>query len=110
MTGSRRIALPATGPAIDDVSRLWTYLTTEWVTDLRLSIYPKQSSGGHSIVAVALESPRFGQKDGVPYLHTWATKEFSNTGYMISWGQLYDLLIVGHREIERELLGPSAHP
>lgn len=110
MTGSRRVALPATGPAIDDVSRLWTYLTKEWITDLQLVLYPRTSSGGHAIVELALISPRFRREDGHPYLHTWASKEFSNTGYMISWGQLYDLLIVGYREIERELLGPAAQP
>ena len=108
MTGSKRIALPATGPAIDDVSRLWKYLITDWISDLQLVIYPRTSSGGHAVVELALISPRFDRQTGKPYLHTWASKEFSNTGYMISWGQLYDLLIVGHREIEKELLGPPA--
>lgn len=100
---SRTAALPAVGPAIDDVSRLWSHLTTEWVSDLQLRIYPHDSSGGRSIVQVSLESPRFVGDKREPVMYVWAAKEFSQSGYMISWGQLYDLLIVGYRAIEAEL-------
>jgi len=104
---SRKPALPATGPAIDDVSRLWTYITTEWVTDLQLRLYPRHASNGSSIVMAAVESPRYVGDNRQEVMFVWASKEFSQTGYMISWGQLYDLLIVAFRQIELELAPPE---
>jgi len=104
---SRRAALPATGPAIDDVSRLWSHITTEWVTDLQLRLYPQHASNGTSVVMASVESPRYVGDNRQEVMFVWASKEFSQTGYMISWGQLYDLLIVAYRAIEKELAPPE---
>lgn len=104
---SRRAALPATGPAIDDVTRLWIYITTEWVTDLELRLYPGFASNGQSTVTASVQSRRFMGDSRTEVVYAWATKTFSNSGYMISWGQLYDLLIVAFREIEAELAPPE---
>jgi hypothetical protein len=41
------------------------------------------------------------QVDGQPAVNVWSAKTFGNQLHLISEAQLYDLLIVGYRTIER---------
>lgn len=97
-------SLPAQGPALGDVARLWTHLTTEWVTDLEIRTEPGFNNDGTPFVKIRVCSTRLAESRGGAYLHTWAIRQFSGVDYKGSYNQLYDLLIVAYRKIEATLL------
>jgi len=94
--------LPAAGPALGDVARLWSHLTAEWVTDLGISLEPGFNTDGTPFITMRLVSSRFADGERGPYTHVWAERRFSGVDYKGSYNQLYDLLIVGSRAIEAE--------
>jgi hypothetical protein len=96
-------SLPAQGPVLGDVARLWVHIKTEWVTDLAIRLEPGQHLDGTPFLELRLESERFSDQRGGQYTHVWSRRRFSGVDYRGSYNQLYDLLIVGFREIEREL-------
>lgn len=97
-------SLPAQGPVLGDVARLWTHLTTEWVSDLEIRLEPGQHSDGTPYIELILCSWRFEDDTPNQVLRAWSRRRFSGVDYRGSYNQLYDLLIVGFREIERELV------
>lgn len=103
-------SLPSTGPVLSDVARLWSHLTTEYVTDLAITLEPGMNTDGTPRITMSLESPRFGNVPGGAYVHIWAKRVFSGVDYKGSYNQLYDLLIVGHRSMEREFAGLGLLP
>lgn len=95
-------SLPAAGPALGDVARLWVHLTTEWVTDLEIRLEPGMNLDGTPFLRMSLASSRLDASKGGAYCHHWAERKFTGVDYKGSYNQLYDLLIVGFRAIERE--------
>lgn len=95
-------SLPASGPQLADVARLFVHLTTEWVTDLGISIEAGQHTDGTPFLEISVQSPRLQDGKGGEYIHKWSKRRFSGVDYTGSYAQLYDLLIVAYREIERE--------
>lgn len=102
--------LPAQGPALSDVCRLWSHLTTEWVTDLEIKLNPVHHTDGTCGILLSVTSTRFLGGGGGTYDHVWAQRVFSGVDYKGSYNQLYDLLIVAYREIERELMAEKPQP
>lgn len=98
--------VPNAGP--DDVARLWETLTNEFPWQLRIEILPRKVARSSGCVAVQLVSPLESPGSGVEGCEIWATKDFYSPLYLISWNQLFDLLIVGHRNMESRL--SDAHP
>lgn len=96
-------SLPGQGPVLSDVVRLWSHLTTEWVTDLAINLRPGMNNDGTPFLELRLVSFRFADEAGGAYIHCWASRRYSGVDYKGSYNQLYDLLIVGFREIERVL-------
>lgn len=103
-------SLPAQGPALGDVARLWSHLTTEWVIDLEIRLEPGWSTAEIPFLQVSVVSSRLSENRGGVYVHTWAKRVFNGVDYKGSYNQLYDLLIVAHRAIERELMGTERLP
>lgn len=96
------INVRGSSPDALDVAHLWRILTTDLVMDLRFSVEPIESEDGEGIVRLSVHSQRFNDQNPQGYDYVWATREFGKGGYLISWGQLLDLLIVAHRAIIAE--------
>lgn len=58
-----------------------------------------------AVQVLSLESPYPGAE---PIEHVWAQKIFHAHSYNISWGQLFDLLILAYYAIEEDLKDKAA--
>jgi hypothetical protein len=90
----------ATGATADDCARLWSTLTTEYTPDLRVEIRPLQRENGSGYLVVEVCNDSAIVSCGSQLVNVWASREFSNQLYLISVGQLFDLLIVAYRKID----------
>lgn len=91
------------GPDVGDIARLWNTITTELVVDAHIDIIPVMGGGAGPFLSVRVMSLRYSDREPKGYMHIWAAKTFSSTGYYITWGTLFDLLIVAYREMQRVL-------
>lgn len=96
----------------DDCGRLWSHLTTEYISDLKISLYIKQDTVGKAHIQMQVESPGLDAKTGQPCLDIWSSTTFFNELNLISSERLFDLLINAHRRIQDyfsfgEACGPS---
>jgi hypothetical protein len=101
---------PNAGPG--DVARLWDAIQHEFPWQLRVEVIPRKVEGASGCVAVQLVSPLESQGSLVEGCEIWATRDFYSPLYLISWNQLFDLLIVGYRNLsarktEQEPLPPN---
>ena len=92
---------PNAGP--DDVARLWETIQNEFPWQVRIEILPRQVERSSACVAVQLVSPLDSEGTAVEGCEVWATKDFYSPLYLISWNQLFDLLIVGYRNLSARL-------
>jgi hypothetical protein len=111
MSSSANSHLPSAGPGPGDCYRLLTTLKHEYIPGLRveLSWYPvgKEQHG----LKLELLDDSLVTQDGKDLVNVWAAKTFGNQLHLISEAQLYDLLIVGYRQIERFFaVGEAAAP
>jgi hypothetical protein len=90
--------LPRSATAADCV-RLWTYLTTDYIPRLRLEVRMVTNSSGDSWMSVEVVDDSLVREDGAEMINIWASREFRNPLYLISVGQLFDLLIEAHKQI-----------
>lgn len=86
-------------PDLRDVAYLWRVMTTELVTDLKFTADPFIGPGGEGRLRMSVSSMRYNDDHPEGYNYIWASKEYDTSGYLLSWGQLLDLLIVAHRAI-----------
>ena len=96
------IHVRGSSPDALDVAHMWRVLTTELVTDLKFSVEPLETATGQGRVRLSVHSQRYNDEHPEGYDYVWAWKEFGQDGYLLSWGQLLDLLIVAHRAILAE--------
>jgi len=83
-----------------DCARLWRTLTNEYIPGLRLELSLAASPNDVLVLVVEVVDDSAVTEQGVELVNVWAKKEFSNPLYLISVGQLFDLLIVAHRAID----------
>lgn len=100
--------VPNAGP--DDVARLWETIQAEFPWQIRIEILPRKDYRSSGCVSVQLMSPIESQGSGVEGCEIWATKDFYSPLYLISWNQLFDLLIVGYRNLALRLSGQNDDP
>jgi hypothetical protein len=84
----------------DDCARLWRTLTTDYIPDLRIEttfLFGEEAPFG---IMIELVSPGLDPEDGEPCINIWSMRSFWNPLHLISWGGLFDLLIVGYRAID----------
>lgn len=108
-------SLPSSGPSAPDIGRLWSTIKQDLVTDCEIVIRPITAAAGETHLVVELISPTLTAANGENWVFVWSAKTFANPFHLISTGQLYDLLIVGYRCMERyfeqgEALAPTRRP
>ena len=99
MSTSNRLA-PATNATLDDCVRLWITLTTEYIPGLRVELIPELSPFNTNLVRLELVDYATLVEGQELHRSLWATKQFVSPLYLISYSQLFDLLISGYRVIE----------
>jgi hypothetical protein len=110
MSGSRQVGTER-GASAADCARLWQTLTSELITELRFEINPRLKDDQTGYIEVAVVSDSLIPVDGAVSEYVWASKEFHNPLHLISCGQLFDLLIVAYRTIDRFFeVGDAAAP
>lgn len=103
-------AMRYTGPSLADCQRAWDYLTTEYVTDLAIRLEFQAAKEPSYRARLLLWSPGLDSESGGPRDHVWATKELQHGFEAVTYRQLYDLLMIGHRAIEGKLGGQGELP
>ena len=98
------------GPDLEDIQKLWSTLTEEFITDLEVRIELPPRVNPSFRPRLVLVSPGVEPVTGGVKWHTWATKELQAGFEAITYRQLFDLLIVGHRSIEAHLSGQRPLP
>lgn len=100
----RELGIHVRGSSPDalDVAHLWRILTLELVRDLKFAVEPYETSEGEGRIRLAVYSQRYNDEHPDGYDYVWACRDFGQNGYLMSWGQLLDLLIVAHRNILAE--------
>lgn len=101
MRSSPGANLPSSGPTPADCHRLISAIRKDFIPGVyvRLDWYGF-GSGLHGLKAELVDESAH-SVSGQKVLNVWATKTFGNQIHLFSEAQLYDLLIVGYRAIER---------
>jgi hypothetical protein len=101
MNSSGDPRLPSRGPTADDCFRLYRTLQREYIPGLRIELsWYEFGEGLHGMKVEAIDDSAV-TFDGIHYVNIWAAKTFGNQLHLISEAQLYDLLIVAYRQIEK---------
>ena len=100
----------AGGPTVSDVARLWMTIQHDLVSDAFIKIRPAIHESVGARLHVQVVSVRFDDDHAEGYPHVWASKSFTDNGYYITWGQLFELLILAYREMERVLSEDNPPP
>lgn len=105
--------LPATAsnlnvrfPGLREVCEAWTAIRQDLVEDAELEAVPSCYGHNQPQLLVRVVSTRYNDDHPEGYKFVWAQKRFTEQGYLISWGQLLDLLIVAYREMD-QVIGRS---
>lgn len=87
------------GAGVADVNRLWATLQELTEEKLQIVILPGNPEAIEPCLLVQLVEPGFAPDNTTPIDHVWAQREFRERGYLISYGQLFDLLIHAYGRI-----------
>lgn len=101
MSSSSNSHLPAQGPGPSDCWRLMRSLQREYIPGLRVEVSWYEIGRDLHGMKVELLDDSAMTLDGQQLVNVWSTKTFGNQLHLISEAQLYDLLIVGYRQIEK---------
>jgi len=88
------------GATADDCARLWSTLTTEYISNLRIEVRILQDRSAVTYISIEVVDDSLETLNGSPLVNIWASREFVNPLYLISRDQLFGLLIDAHRVIE----------
>ena len=83
-----------------DCARLWNTLKTEYIPGLRIEWRISPGLDQAPFLSVEVVSDSAVDDAGAELVNVWAYKEFRSGLYLISYGQLFDLLIASHRKID----------
>jgi hypothetical protein len=83
-----------------DICRLWSTLTTDYIPGLRIELIPRSQDRSSEFVVAELVDYSEVPEPGGTMRSVWSSREFYSPLYLISHTQLFDLLIVGYRNIE----------
>lgn len=84
-----------------DCARLWKTLRSEYIRDLRIEWRIEEIEAAGVYMSVEVVSDSVVDDAGSPLVNIWSSKEFRSGLYLISYAQLFDLLIHAHRAIDR---------
>lgn len=94
-------ALPIAGAGINDFNRAWAMLHEQFPGEWSIELEPgsPKENPADAVLIVQLIRLELAPDQNTRVKNVWAQKVFGVSGYLISWGQLYDLLIVGTRRL-----------
>ncbi len=81
---------------VADVNRLWSTLQEMSFGKLKLIIEPGNPAADDPVLQVQLVEPQLAPDGATTVDHVWVQKEFRERGYLISYGQLFDMLITAY--------------
>jgi len=87
---------------IRDIAKLWKTIQTDFPGKVRISIEFSSPELPNPQAMVLFEEEQLAPDGVTPIWHVWSSKTFTAAGYLISWGQLFDLLIVGYTRWVKE--------
>jgi hypothetical protein len=96
-TGLREMPVNAT---LGDCARLWHTLTTEYIPGLRIEWRILENANGVAILSVEVVDDSLESLDGRPLVNVWSKMHFQSGLYLISYRQLFDLLITAYHHID----------
>jgi hypothetical protein len=99
MSITKNGAIPITATAAD-CGRLWQTLTKEFIPGLRLETRIVQVEEDAAYISIEVVDDSLESLDGHQLVNIWASREFRNGLYLISVGQLFELLISAYRALE----------
>lgn len=94
-----------------DCARLWNHLRSEYIPALRIEAGIVTTKEGVIYLTMEVVDDSLESIDGAPCVNVWAYRPYANQLYLISIGQLFDLLIEAHGRIEQFFsIGSPAAP
>jgi hypothetical protein len=84
-----------------DCARLWATLTTDYIPGLKIEIEPGTEPDGQPFVQLSLVDYATIDASNEQSMSVWSCRKFYSPLYLISHTQLFDLLIVGYRVIDK---------
>jgi len=94
-----------------DCARLWETLRSEYIPGLRIEAGIITVPEGPTYITMEVVDDALESIDGAACVHVWAYRPYANQLYLISVGQLFDLLIEAHGKIEQFFsIGSPAAP
>jgi len=109
MSGSGLREMPVNA-TLADCARLWSTLTTEYMEDLRIEFRILENANGQAVVKLEVVNDSLVWEDTNPTVNVWSSKIFASGLHLISYGQLFDLLITAFHHIEAYLGKGNASP
>lgn len=103
--------LPTEGPTQDDCGRLLAHLRAEYIPLLRVEVnFYSLGTVGWGLKLEVLDDSAAGV-DGKEVVNVWSCKTFGQRMLYIRTADLYDLLILAYRQIDRYFeLGEAVAP
>lgn len=99
MSGSGLREMPVNA-TLADCARLWSTLTTEYIPHLRIEWRILENPNGVVVLKVEVVDDSLESLDGWPLVNVWSSKQFQSGLHLISYGQLFDLLITAYHHID----------
>lgn len=85
---------------LGDCVRLWITLTVDYIPGLRIEMTPQPAlDGGQEILVELVDYARLAEH-APDHRSVWSTRRFASPLYLMSYNQLFDLLIAGHKVID----------
>ena len=109
MSGSGLREMPVNA-TLADCARLWHTLTTEYMEDLRIEFRILENANGQAVVKLEVVNDSLVWEDQHPTVNVWSSKLFASGLHLISYGQLFDLLITAYHHIGAYLSKGNASP
>jgi len=94
-----------------DCARLWNTLRSEYIPGLRIEAGIVAAPDGLTYLTMEVVDDSAVTDGGHEWVNVWAYRPYANQLYLISIGQLFDLLIEAHGRIEQYFsIGSPAAP
>lgn len=84
---------------IGDICRLWATIEEYSPGPISIRIQPGSPEAEKQCLFLTVEETQLAPDGVTPVQHVWAQKLYYPNGYSISWGQLFDLLIITYGRI-----------
>jgi len=98
-TSQERPAYNPRSADVGDICRLWATIQECVPGPMSIRIQPGDPNAQKDCLFLTVEESQLAPDNRTPVQHVWAQKLYYNNGYSISWGQLFDLLIITYGRV-----------